>query len=397
MKLRLALAGLLLLCSATSAFAHRVDEYLQAAMLNLAGDRVEINLRLTPGIEVLGKVLAAIDRDGDGVISPAEQQAYADAVCREVSLTVDGELVPLAVKSATFPALAEMKEGVGDIVVRFEAPLPTIGASHRLLFENCHQPDISVYLANSLVPTNPAIVIHEQTRNLDQSMYRVDYTQSGDGATGAAGAAEQPESWVKSTGSASLFAAFFYQGVRHILTGYDHLLFVSALVLAVTSLWELIKVVSAFTIAHTITLTLAALNVIHVSESFVEPLIAGSIVFVAAQNIFWPRQSHGWGRLGAAFFFGLFHGLGFAGGLLEAMQEMQTGVMLLAIVAFSAGVETGHQLIVLPLFAALKIARQTRHDVVARTQFSMKAQRIGSSVIFLAGIYYLWVQLAGRA
>ena len=56
MKTGIALAGLLLLCFATTAFAHRVDEYLQAAMLNLAGDRVEINLRLTPGIEVLGKV-----------------------------------------------------------------------------------------------------------------------------------------------------------------------------------------------------------------------------------------------------------------------------------------------------------------------------------------------------
>jgi hydrogenase/urease accessory protein HupE len=397
MKLRIALAGLLLVCSATTAFAHRVDEYLQAAMLNLAGDRVEINLRLTPGIEVLGKVLAAIDRDGDGTISTTEQQAYADMVCREVSLTVDGELVPLAVKSATFPTLPEMKEGVGDIAIRFESPMPASGGSHRLLFENCHQPDISVYLANSLVPARPDVAITEQTRNLDQSMYRVDYTQSADGARGAIGTAAQPENWLKSTGSASIFAAFFYQGVRHILTGYDHLLFVSALVLAVTTLWELVKVVSAFTIAHTITLTLAALNLIHVSESIVEPLIAGSIVFVAAQNIFSPRQSHGWGRLGAAFFFGLFHGLGFAGGLLEAMQEMQTGVMFLAIFAFSVGVETGHQMIVLPLFGALKLARQTRHDVVARTQFSMNVQRIGSSIIFLAGIYYLWVQLAGRA
>src|SRR5262245_17279005 len=123
MKLSIAFAGLLLLCGATNAFAHRVDEYLQAALLNLAGGRVEINLRLTPGIEVLGKVLATIDRDGDGVISPFEQQAYAEMVRREVSLTVDNELMPLSVASVTFPPLREMKEGVGEIAIRFEAPL----------------------------------------------------------------------------------------------------------------------------------------------------------------------------------------------------------------------------------------------------------------------------------
>ena len=201
--------------------------------------------------------------------------------------------------------------------------------------------------------------------------------------------------WTR-TGSESLFKAFFYHGVRHILTGYDHLLFVSALVLAATTLWDLIKVVSAFTLAHTITMTLAAMNLIHLPEWVVEPLIAASIVFVAIQNVFWPRQARGWSRLGAAFFFGLFHGLGFAGGLLDAMREMQSGTMFLAILAFSIGVETGHQMVVLPLFALLKTVRNAQPNVVARTHLSMALQRIGSAGISVAGIYYLCLALAGR-
>lgn len=194
-------------------------------------------------------------------------------------------------------------------------------------------------------------------------------------------------------GKSSLFKAYFYHGVHHILTGYDHLLFVSALVLAATTLWDLVKVVSAFTLAHTITLTLAALNLIHLPERVVEPLIAASIVFVAMQNVFWPTRARGWSRLGAAFFFGLFHGLGFAGGLMDAMREMQSTTMLLAIFAFSIGVETGHQMVVIPLFAFLKAARHTQEDAVRRTRLSMAFQRIGSAGISLAGVFYLIVAL----
>ena len=195
----------------------------------------------------------------------------------------------------------------------------------------------------------------------------------------------------------SLFKAYLYHGIHHILTGYDHLLFVSALVLAAISFWDLVKVVSAFTLAHSITLTLAALNLIHLPERVVEPLIAASIVFVALQNVFWPTRARGWSRLGAAFFFGLFHGLGFAGGLMDATREMQSSTMLLAILAFSIGVETGHQMVVIPLFAFLKAARHTQDDAVRRTRLSMAFQRIGSAGISLAGMYYLCLALTGNS
>ena len=86
-------------------------------------------------------------------------------------------------------------------------------------------------------------------------------------------------------------------GVMHILTGWDHLLFVVALVLAVTTVRDLVLVVTAFTLAHSVTLTLAVLDVVRLPSSVVEPVIALSIVVVAGQNVIVPRRAQGTGRL----------------------------------------------------------------------------------------------------
>jgi hydrogenase/urease accessory protein HupE len=398
MKSRVILAALLLLWGAKSACAHRLDEYLQATMIDVAGDHVSLNMRLAPGVEVFSQVLAKIDTDGDGTISAAEQRAYAESVVKDLSLSIDGQRLPLSLDTFTFPELGEMKQGIGEILLNFAAKAPVGSQNRTLVFENRHLPAISVYLANCLIPSNPDIRVVTQNRNVTQSLYQLDYTLGNvHSKTPPVASAPTFTSWLASTGSESVFKAFFYQGIRHILTGYDHLLFVTALVLAATTLWDLIKVVSTFTLAHTITLTLAAMNLIHLPERVVEPLISASIVFVAIQNVFWPRQARGWSRLGAAFFFGLFHGLGFAGGLLDAMREMQSGMMFLAILAFSIGIETGHQMVVLPLFAALKTVRSAQSNVVARTNLSMMIQRIGSAGISAAGIYYLCVALACRS
>lgn len=395
MKPRIVIAVFLILAGATSAFAHRLDEYLEATMFDVGRDHIGISLHLTPGVDVFPQVLAAIDANGDGEISAAEQQGYIEVVRRALSLSIDDQRVTLHLRSFTFPALDEMKQGLSEIVLNFEAQAPPSGPRRRLIFENHHLPAISVYLANCLVPSDPDIHVIAQDRNYLQTIYRLDYAQ-GDLGANAAIAAPSSMSWLERTGNGSLLKAFFYLGVRHILTGYDHLLFVTALVLAATTLWELIKVVSAFTLAHTITLTLAAMDLIHLPASVVEPLIAASIVFVALQNLFWPRQAHGWTRLAAAFLFGLFHGLGFAGGLLDAMHEMQSGAMFLAIVAFSMGVEAGHQMVVLPLFGLVKAVRQVRPGAVAQVNLSMALQRIGSAGILVAGIYYLGMQITGR-
>jgi hypothetical protein len=189
-----------------------------------------------------------------------------------------------------------------------------------------------------------------------------------------------------------LFCDYLRHGILHILTGYDHLLFISALVLAVVTLWDLVKVVSAFTLAHSITLTLSVLDVVRLPERVVEPMIAASIVFVALQNVFWPQRSRGAARLGVAFFFGLFHGLGFAGGLLSAMEGMTGLAIGLAIVAFSLGVEIGHQVVVLPVFGVLRVLRARDGG----TRLANGLFRYGSAAIVVAGMVYLVAALRIR-
>ncbi len=144
-------------------------------------------------------------------------------------------------------------------------------------------------------------------------------------------------------------------GVEHILTGIDHLLFVLALLIITRGGLRLVKTVTAFTISHSITLTLATLGYIHVPQKPVEAVIALSIVFVAAE-ILRDRQGHPGITTRApwlvAFTFGLMHGLGFASGLSEA--GLPQGHIPTALLFFSVGVEAGHFLfigIVLSLIA----------------------------------------------
>jgi len=189
---------------------------------------------------------------------------------------------------------------------------------------------------------------------------------------------------------AGMFGEFCLHGILHILNGWDHLLFVSALVLAAVSFWDLLKVVTAFTLAHTITLSLATLQWIpRIPTGVVEPMIAGSIVAVALWNLFWPEKSSGWARMGVAFFFGLFHGLGFAGGLMDAMQGMSGQVIVLAILSFTLGVEIGHQCIIIPFFLGLKFVRSRPAAEPARIALSKNILRYGSTLITCAGIFYL--------
>ena len=189
-------------------------------------------------------------------------------------------------------------------------------------------------------------------------------------------------------GTTSTVLAFVRHGFRHILTGYDHVLFVIALALAVVSFRDLVKVIAAFSLAHTITLTLAVLGMVRLSSGIVEPMIAASIVLVALLNVIWPRDHQVTSRMAmlVAFSFGLFHGLGFAGGLVEAMQGMRSTAVAVAIAAFSVGVELGHQAVVLPVFAALYAMRRFSRHEYDRVRI---ARRYGSAAISIAGVAYL--------
>ncbi len=149
---------------------------------------------------------------------------------------------------------------------------------------------------------------------------------------------------------ASVFTDFLLLGIEHILTGYDHLLFLFSLLIVTRSFWPAIKIITFFTIAHSITLALAGLNIIDIPSQIVEPLIAATIVYVALENIL--RGDHPKGRQWLTFFFGLIHGFGFAAVLREmGITSYETGIMV-PLFSFNLGVELGQitaAVIILPI------------------------------------------------
>jgi hypothetical protein len=166
-----------LLFVAPPAFAHRLDEYLQATTISVESGRIRAQVRLVPGVAVLPIVLRSIDRDADGVFSPAEQHAYAERVLRDLSLTIDGRSAPLRLLSSTASTVQEMEEGRGEIRLEVDAQVPPGGRSRRLVFENRHETRIAAYLVNCLVPSDSNIRIAAQDRSYDQSFYRLDYVE----------------------------------------------------------------------------------------------------------------------------------------------------------------------------------------------------------------------------
>ena len=143
---------------------------------------------------------------------------------------------------------------------------------------------------------------------------------------------------------------FLKHGIHHVLTGWDHLLFAAALVLALTGFWEVFKIIGIFTIAHSITVTWTALRGAPLIESWiVEPVIAASIIFVCLENILRHDSSLTWKRMAVVFALGLVHGMGLGGALVENLAGLEGAVAGWAIAAFCVGVEVGHLCVVAPL------------------------------------------------
>ena len=180
------------------------------------------------------------------------------------------------------------------------------------------------------------------------------------------------------------FLSYLRLGVHHILTGYDHLLFLAALALAARKATDFLKLIAVFTAAHSITVTASALNWVRLPSWFVEPFIAATIVFVAVENLLAPVRAGTRARLLLAFGFGLVHGLGFAGGLNDALGGAGGTALARAIVAFCLGVECGHLLVGVPFWSVLRAGRAEWGDRFARQSLS-----IGSILVALGGLYFL--------
>ena len=173
---------------------------------------------------------------------------------------------------------------------------------------------------------------------------------------------------------------FGLMGIEHILSGFDHLTFLVMLMIVARQVRELIFVVTAFTLAHSITLTAATLGWVHSSPAWVEPLIALTILYVAVENTVNAAPK---ARLPVTFGFGLIHGLGFAGALAEG--PLPRAEELMALFSFNLGVEIGQILFLsvgFPLWRAL-----------LRFAPEPGARRIVSGLTIVLCGYWLWQRL----
>ena len=173
---------------------------------------------------------------------------------------------------------------------------------------------------------------------------------------------DEPSFEARRTGSArGAFGRFLLLGVEHIFTGYDHLAFLIGLLLLGGSALELVKIVTAFTAAHSLTLALAALGLLTPPARAIEPLIAASIVYVGTENLWALRRGsaeralrHRWIL---TFAFGLVHGFGFAA-VLRGLQ-LPRAALASGLVSFNIGVECGQVCIVLLALPVLRRLRRT--------------------------------------
>ena len=185
----------------------------------------------------------------------------------------------------------------------------------------------------------------------------------------------KPATSTTSTDNASMsVGSFFFLGVEHIVTGYDHLLFLLVLILCGGNLIQLLKIITAFTLAHSITLAAAALNIITLPSVLVEAVIALSITYVAFENLY-PRYAIS-KRWTISFVFGLMHGFGFSSVLREIGLPQDN--LIWSLLNFNLGVEAGQLaavVLVLPVLFWLR-----------KTTWEAKIVRVVSAIVMGVGI-----------
>jgi hydrogenase/urease accessory protein HupE len=184
-----------------------------------------------------------------------------------------------------------------------------------------------------------------------------------------------PDSW-------KVMADYFVLGVEHILGGIDHLLFVLCLLLIVKGNWLLVKTITAFTIAHSITLAMATLGFVKVPQAPIEAMIALSILFLAVELV---KKQEGESDIAirapwiVAFIFGLLHGFGFAGALAEV--GLPQADIPLALLMFNAGVEAGQLLFIAGVIIIIHVWKyMTRLELTWLPKVTVYA--IGSTASF---------------
>lgn len=188
-----------------------------------------------------------------------------------------------------------------------------------------------------------------------------------------------PRDGYAAEGALPVFGRFIVSGFEHIIPkGLDHILFVLGLFFFSLRLSPLLWQVTAFTLAHTVTLALASLGIVSIPASIVEPLIAASIVYVAVENILGGKV--GWTRVAVVFGFGLLHGLGFASVLSDV--GLPEGRFVIALIGFNIGVELGQLAVIAAAFALTALP-------FGRTDWYRRAIAVPASLA-IAGVGAWW-------
>jgi hydrogenase/urease accessory protein HupE len=306
--------------------------------------------------------IAELDQDHDGTVTQAEfgrgQSQLETAVAREILIAADGKIV----KDSSSHSRLDENNNV-EVRLNFDA----IGFS-------------SLEIQSKIIASLP--LGHRQYLQVQNSHGEAIFARllsaGADRAT-----VELPD--VHSSASAfeavSSFTNFLCLGVKHILTGYDHLLFLFGLLLVARGVFSSLGIITSFTIAHSITLALATLDVVQIPGRIVEPLIAASIVFVGIENLL--RGDIPKARRIVPFGFGLIHGFGFASALREAGIGSGTAGIMLPLFSFNLGVELG-QIMVAAL--ALPIIWKLRENPMFIARW---APACSAAVVLLGSFWFV--------
>jgi hydrogenase/urease accessory protein HupE len=304
---------LLLLCSARLAHAH--DPGLSTATVTLGTNKLEATLVFSI---VDTYELVEVDKNRDGQISKEELEQAITKLRKTANEALDvklnGQLVLPNETRCHFDsnnnATVELSfplQSFTNLVIRSKW-LTLLQPGHRQLF-------------TLLTPRGEVLAERMLSVNSDSIFLDLDASE------------QKPDTRTHT------FADFLLLGVKHIWTGYDHLLFLFGLLIVTRNFASSLKIITCFTIAHSITLAVATLSIVQISSRIVEPLIAASIVYVGLENLF--RGDDPKGRWLLTFAFGLIHGFGFASVLRElGVGENGSGITV-PLVSFNLGVELG--------------------------------------------------------
>ena len=203
-------------------------------------------------------------------------------------------------------------------------------------------------------PADPGHFYHEAVLRLNSPVLSVESIKSGGGAT-----------WNRIYG-------FLALGIEHILSGYDHILFLVSAILLSASLMTTARIITSFTIAHSITLVSAFIGLVSLPAGIVEPLIALTVAYVAFENLFVSNLRRRWI---VTFFFGLIHGFGFVGALKQITVSKTE--LITSLVSFNVGIEAGQLLIIAAIYPLFRY--------VGRRTWGLRFQRVTSFLIGVSG------------